>query len=123
MLDIIVLAVIGMLTIIGFLNGAVRQLFGLAGVVAGYVLATRYYHFCSKFLTSFHPSIARAISFVAIFLACIVVAHIIGWVVGRLVKYFRIGISEQNRWWAPGVFEGLHHHCRCGNGIHHLFPC
>jgi uncharacterized membrane protein required for colicin V production len=37
--DIIVFAVVGILTIIGLWKGFVRQLFGLLGVVAGYMLA------------------------------------------------------------------------------------
>jgi membrane protein required for colicin V production len=89
--DIIVLAVIGILTIIGLSNGMVKQLFGLAGVIAGYILAMRYYHFCAEYLTSLHPGTARAISFVAIFLACIVVAHIISWLVGKFVTTTGLG--------------------------------
>jgi uncharacterized membrane protein required for colicin V production len=46
--DIIVLAIVGMLTIIGFYNGTVKQVFALAGVVAGYMLAMSYYQLCSK---------------------------------------------------------------------------
>jgi uncharacterized membrane protein required for colicin V production len=68
MFDIIVLAVIGILTVLGLLNGMVKQFFGLAGVVAGYMLAMRYYQPCSKYLTSLHPGTAKVISFIAIFL-------------------------------------------------------
>ena len=95
MFDIIVLAVIGIFTIIGLFNGMVKQLFGLAGVVAGYMLAMRYYELCSKYLTSFHPGTAKAISFIAIFLACIVVAHIIGWVVGRFFTISGLGFFNR----------------------------
>jgi membrane protein required for colicin V production len=77
--DIIVLAVIGILTIAGLLSGMVKQLFGLAGVIGGYMLAMKYYQLCSKYLTSFHPGTARALSFIAIFLACIILAHIPDW--------------------------------------------
>jgi membrane protein required for colicin V production len=93
--DIIVLVVVGTLTIIGFYNGMVRQLFGLAGFVAGYILAMRYYQQCSGFLTSFHPGTARAISFIAIFLACILAAHIIGWLVGRFFNISGLGFLNR----------------------------
>jgi membrane protein required for colicin V production len=93
--DIIVLVVIGLLTVIGLSSGMVRQLFGLAGVVAGYILAMRYYQFCSKYLTSFPPGTAKALSFVVIFLACIVAAYFIGWVVGRIVTISGLGFFNK----------------------------
>ena len=40
--DIIVLAVVVILTLTGLWKGMVRQLFGLGGIVAGYVLAMKY---------------------------------------------------------------------------------
>jgi len=96
MFDIIVLAVIGILTIRGLFSGTVRQLFGLVGVVAGYMLAMRYYQLCSRFLTSFHyPGTAKAISFVVIFLACIIVAHIIAWIVERIFKISELGFLNR----------------------------
>ena len=93
--DIIVLAVIVILTIIGLWKGMVRQIFGLLGVIAGYVLALRFYQPCSKFLTSIHPGTARVISFIAIFLACILAAHIIGWLVGRFFNISGLGFLNR----------------------------
>ncbi|MHB8131931.1 MAG: CvpA family protein [Mobilitalea sp.] len=104
--DIIVIAVIGILTIIGFYNGMVRQLFGLAGFVAGYMLATRYYQTCSKFLTSFHPVTARAISFITIFLACIVVAHIIAWAIEKLFTHSEFGFLNRICGGVLGLLKG-----------------
>jgi membrane protein required for colicin V production len=93
--DIIVLVVIGILTIAGLSSGMVRQLFGLAGVVAGYMLAMRYYQFCSKYLTSFPPGTAKATSFVAIFLACIVVAYLIGWLIEKVFSATGLGLLNR----------------------------
>jgi membrane protein required for colicin V production len=95
MFDIIVLAVIGILTIIGLFNGMVKQLFGLAGIVAGYILAMKYYELCSKYFTSLHPGTAKALSFIAIFLACVIVAHIIGWAVGRFFTISGLGFLNR----------------------------
>jgi membrane protein required for colicin V production len=95
MFDIIVLAVIGILTIIGLWKGVVKQLFGLLGVVAGYLLAMRFYQPCSKFLTSIYPGTAKVISFIAIFLASILVAHLIGWGVGRLLAISKLGFLNR----------------------------
>jgi membrane protein required for colicin V production len=93
--DIIVLAIIGILTIAGLFSGMVKQLFGLVGVIGGYVLAMRYYQLCAKYLTTFHPGTARVISFVVIFLACIVLAHIIGWLIGRLFTISGLGFLNR----------------------------
>jgi len=93
--DIIVLAVIGILTIIGLWKGMVRQIFGLLGVIAGYMLAMRFYQPCSKFLTDIHPGAAKAISFIAIFLACILVAHLIAWGIGRFFAVAKLGFLNR----------------------------
>ena len=93
--DIIVIAVISILTIIGLWKGLVKQVFGLLGVIAGYLLAVRFYQPCSKFLTSVHPGTAKVISFVAIFLACVIVAHFIGWGIGRLLAISELGFFNR----------------------------
>jgi membrane protein required for colicin V production len=95
MFDIIVFAFVGILTIIGLWKGLVKQLFGLLGVVAGYLLGMRFYQPCSKFFTSVHPGTARIMSFVTIFLASILVAHLIGWGVGRLLAISRLGFFNR----------------------------
>jgi membrane protein required for colicin V production len=95
MFDIIVLAVIGILTVVGLFNGIVKQLFGLGGIVAGYILAMKYYELCSKYLTSLHPGTAKALSFITIFLACVIIAHIIGWVVGKFITISGLGFLNR----------------------------
>jgi membrane protein required for colicin V production len=93
--DIIVFAVIGILTIMGLCKGMVRQIFGLLGVIAGYMLAMRFYQPCSQFLTDIHPGTARVISFIAIFLACVLVAHLVGWGTGRFLAVARLGFLNR----------------------------
>jgi membrane protein required for colicin V production len=95
MFDIIVFAFIGILTIIGLWKGLVKQVFGLLGVITGYLLAMRFYQPCSKFFTSVHPGTARIMSFVTIFLACILAAHLTGWGVGRLLAISRLGFFNR----------------------------
>jgi membrane protein required for colicin V production len=95
MFDIIVIAVVGVLTFLGLWKGMVRQLFSLAGVIAGYLLAMRFYEPASRYLTSFHPGTAKVISFVAIFIACIIVAHILGWIVGKVFELPGLGLLNR----------------------------
>ena len=103
MCDVVVLVVAGLFTIIGLWKGMLREFFGLLGVVAGYVLAMRLYLPCSKFLAGFHPGTARTISFIGIFLACVVVAHLMGWLAGRCFASSKPGFFSR----AFGGFFGL----------------
>ena len=93
--DIIVVAIIGIVTIIGFWKGMVKQIFGLLGVIAGYILAVRFYHPFSKSLPIIHPGIARVVSFIAIFLACMLIAHLIGWGIGRFFAKSKLGFLNR----------------------------
>ena len=93
--DIVIIVVIGILTITGFWKGIVKQIFGLVGVIAGYILAVKFYEPSSKFLMSIHPGTARVISFIAIFLACIVVAHLVGWGIGKFLAISQLGLLNR----------------------------
>jgi membrane protein required for colicin V production len=94
--DIIVLGVVGVLMLRGLWKGLARQLLGLAGVAAGYVMAMR---FCgplaSMFLTGFRPAMGNIISFFAIFIACIITVSIIGWIAGKLTSTAGPGILNR----------------------------
>lgn len=95
MFDIIVLAIIATLTIIGIWKGFLKQFFGFLGLVAGYILAMWFYQPCSKFLTGIHPGTARVISFIAIFLACMLLTHLMGWLVLRFFPVSKLGFSSR----------------------------
>jgi membrane protein required for colicin V production len=96
MFDIIVLAVVGVLTLLGLWKGLVRQVVGLAGVAAGYVTAMKFYGpLAAKFLTGFRPATGKVISFLAIFIACIVAASIVGWIAGKLMGAAGLGILNR----------------------------
>ncbi len=96
MFDIVVLVVVAVLTLLGLWKGLVRQIVGLAGVAAGYVIATKFYGpLAAKFLTGFRPATGRVISFLAIFIACIIAASIIGWIAEKLMNTAGLGILNR----------------------------
>jgi membrane protein required for colicin V production len=96
MFDIIVLALVGVLILRGLLKGLARQIAGLAGIAAGYVVAMKFYlPLATKFLTGFRPATSHVVSFLAIFIACIVAASIIGSIVGRLMSAAGLGILNR----------------------------
>jgi membrane protein required for colicin V production len=96
MFDVIVLAVVGVSTVLGLWKGLVRQVLGLAGVVGGYVIAMKFYApLAAKFLPRFLPVTGHVISFLAIFIACIIAASIVGWIIGRLVNTAGLGMLNR----------------------------
>ena len=105
--DIGVVLVIGGLTLLGLFKGMVKQIIGLAGVVAGYILAMRFYEPMSRFFTSFRPGTAKAISFIAIFVACILCAHIIVWAVGKLFGVLGLGFLNRIGGGLIGFLKGF----------------
>ncbi len=96
MFDIGVLIVVGLLTLRGLWRGFVRQVVGLVGVAAGYVLAMRFYGpVAARFLSGFSPAVGHIVAFVAIFVACMIAASIIGWIAGRAMS--GVGLGPLNR--------------------------
>ncbi len=96
MFDTIVLAVLAVWILLGLWKGLVKQVVGLAGLVAAYVAAVKFSGpLAGKFLTGFGATAGHVISFFAVFIACIVAASIVGSVIGRLVS--RAGLGVLNR--------------------------
>jgi membrane protein required for colicin V production len=104
--DIAVVVVVGGLTVLGFFKGMVKQLVALAGVVAGYMIAMRFYEPASHFFTSFRPGTAKVISFIAIFAVCIICAHIIGELVGKLFGISGLGFLNRIGGGLVGFLKG-----------------
>ena len=96
MFDVIVLAVVGLSTLLGLWKGMVRQVVGLAGVVGGYMLAMKFYGpLATRFLTGFRPATGVVISFLVIFIACIIAASIIGWIAEKLMGSAGLGFLNR----------------------------
>ena len=120
MFDIIVLAVIGILTIIGLWKGVVKQLFGLLGVVAGYLLAMRFYQPCSKFCDE-HLSRHRQGNQFHCYLSCLDSRRAPHWMgCWKTFGNFKIGIPQQNRRRAPGILERVPHRLGYGDSNNRL---
>jgi membrane protein required for colicin V production len=91
MFDIIVIATVVILTIMGFWKGMLRQIFGLLGIIAGYLLAMRFYEPLAKYMPDIHLSTAKGGSFIAILLASMLIASILGWAAGSLSEAAKLG--------------------------------
>ena len=79
-LDLTLLIIIGVSLLVSTFRGAVREIFSLGGVIAGFILASRYYEKTSLGvlrLTSY-PKINNIISFLVIFIFSSVIISFIG---------------------------------------------
>jgi membrane protein required for colicin V production len=87
-LDIILLVVLLATLVLGLIKGLVRQVIGLVAVVAGLVLAARYYPRAGAFVHKIisNPIVADFIGFLILFAAVIAVGGLIGLLVSKLMK-------------------------------------
>lgn len=100
-LDIVVIGVVGLTTAFGLWKGMIRQIVTLAGVIVGYIISLKLYGSIANILPkSIEPGVAKVIGFVLIFGVCIVVALILGAIVGKFFKIAGLG-------WANRLGGGL----------------
>ena len=87
-LDIVLLVAIVVTTIWGIIKGFIRQVLGLAAVVAGLVLAGLYYRGVSDVLGSFirKPLLANFLGFMVIFIATLVAGGLLGHLLTKAMK-------------------------------------
>jgi membrane protein required for colicin V production len=96
MFDIMIIAIFSISILLGLWKGLIRQIVGFVGVVAGYMVAVHFYApFTTRFLRGFSPAIGHIIAFLAIFVACIMVASLVGWLIGKVVNLTGLGILDR----------------------------
>jgi len=93
--DIFVLAVIGLGIAMGLWKGLVRQLFYLGGIIIGYIAAGKFYLPVAAVFSKTDSNLAKAVSFLAIFILCILLFSVAGHFLARLLKIG--GLSWLNR--------------------------
>jgi len=98
--DIVALSVIGLTVALGLWKGLAVQVFGLAGLILGYILSVKYYLSAARLLPDISQGTARIAGFLAIFIACIIAAYILGRLLGKLLKIAGLG-------WANRLFGGV----------------
>jgi len=90
-LDIAILAITIPLAILGLWKGIIKAAFGLAGLIAGIVLAGRYYHPLAGSLSSSGAAWSNIAAYAIILIAIFVIASIAGWFVSHLVHTAMLG--------------------------------
>lgn len=96
MFDIIVIVVVLLLIVRGIWKGLVRQVVGLVGVAAGWIIAMKYSGaVTAKYLAGFSPAVGQIIGFLAVFLGCIIAASIVGWIIGKMMDAAGLGVLNR----------------------------
>lgn len=106
-LDIIILVIISLTTAYGIWKGMVSQVFSVAGIVGGYYVAVRYYVTIASYLTFMDAAAAKIISFIAIFILCIIAAMVIASIVGKLFKLPGLGLINSFGGGVIGFIKGF----------------
>jgi membrane protein required for colicin V production len=87
-LDIVLLVLLAVTVVIGLIKGFLRQIVGIAAVVAGLVLAGVYYRGAAGALKTFirNELVANFLGFVLIFLAVLVLGSLVGYLLTKAMK-------------------------------------
>jgi len=91
-LDIVILVVVGIATLLGLRSGLIRAALSLAGVIAGVILAGRFYIPLAEQL-SFIPqaNVAEIVAFAIILIGAMVIAGILAAILKRAASAVMLG--------------------------------
>jgi membrane protein required for colicin V production len=107
-LDWIILAVLGISTLAAFMHGLLVELCSIVGLVAGVILAGRYYPQVAPRLSSFlhDRGVARAVAFLLIVLLVMLAAGILGRVLRWMLRRVGLGWADRIAGGAFGLVKG-----------------
>ena len=102
--DWIILAVLAASTLAGLVRGAVRSIFSIVGLIAGFVVASRESGALGMVLTRWMPeSAAGPLGFVLVFLGIALAFSLAGWLLRSILKTLLLGWLDR----ALGVVLGF----------------
>lgn len=106
-LDIVILVAIAIFFFVGFKNGLIKTAISLAGLIAGVILAGRFSPALAALLT-FLPSesIANMAAFAIIFVAVMVAASVLAFILTRVASAILMGWVNHLAGGAAGIIMG-----------------
>jgi len=90
-LDIVIIVIAALFGVLGLWKGAIKAVFGIAGLVVGIALAGHYYQPLANVLSSDGASWSGIAAYAIILVATLVIAAIAGWFVAKLVHITMLG--------------------------------
>ncbi|MGA1845873.1 CvpA family protein [Deferribacter abyssi] len=105
--DIVLLIIIGVFGIKGLFRGLISEVFGILGLILGYVIAYQYYGIFAKIISGFgiRRSIADALGFVVMFLLIYIVIFFIGTLLRKLFKKIKLGWMDKTGGFVFGILK------------------
>lgn len=96
-IDIIVLVIIGIFAIKGVFTGLINEVFGILGILLGYVLSFQFYGVFGKFFLSIvsDKKTAEVLGFVAAFLVIYIIVIVLGKLLSRFFKAINLGWANK----------------------------
>lgn len=107
-LDVLALVILAVSVLTAFLKGFSSELISLAGTIGGLVLAVMFYPEVARMLLrfEFHPILADFLGFLAIFLASVVAASLIGGLTRKTLKALKLSWLDRSFGAAFGFVRG-----------------
>lgn len=105
-LDIVIIIVAVLLGLMGLRQGIIRTVFGIAGLIAGIVLAGHYYDELAALLFPAGATWAHIAAYIIILLATLLVAGLVGWLVAKLVHFAMLGWLDRLVGFILGILIG-----------------
>ncbi|MDO8282864.1 MAG: CvpA family protein [Thermodesulfovibrionia bacterium] len=105
--DIFVLVIMGITVAFGLVKGLVKQVFSIIGIVAGYLLSVKLYEPVSNYFFGPDNSMAKIGIFLAIFIACIIIAALSSKVIDKFMETIGIGWANRIAGGGLGFLKGL----------------
>ena len=107
-LDIVLVVAIAISAVTGLRIGLIKSILSIIGMIAGVILAGRYYVLFSERL-SFIPqeTLARIVAFLIILVAVMVIANILAWLLDRFVSAIMLGWVNHLGGAVFGLFLGI----------------
>jgi len=100
MFDALIIAITLILAIKGFLNGVVKEIAGLVGIIGGFFIASRYYHQAGVYIndnliTIKNTSAIDLVGFISVFLLVWIFCIFLGFLFNHLLKLSALGFLDK----------------------------
>ena len=105
-LDILLIVIIAGFIITGIVRGGIRGIFGLLGIILGIFGASRIYKDFATYLHISNPQIARAVSFIILFLAIVLLANLLGLLLHKATHFIGAGFLDRLLGLILGALKG-----------------
>jgi len=98
--DAIIISITLMLAVKGFLNGVVKEIAGLLGIIGGFFIASRYYHEAGVYInenliTIKNTSAIDLVGFISVFLLVWIFCIFLGFLFNHLLRVSALGFVDK----------------------------